>query len=569
MSTGVTSFIGDEIMEVGEQDLADNAGKHPIVTARARADESVQPSQTNNPDANSTDSNLNTQWSDVVRIGTANDISVNPPVTTIEANNLPAVSNNPTLTTNNMTQPSRPDSNNVNIDANFDNITSRTFKNVRTVSSRLSMYDVITDNDIVQCLVDMDLIDSVQATHVNFRNNYASITFTSRDAMHRFFEKDFVVRGETIDWSPLHTTYRTVSLMSVPNEIPDEYPIRQLSQYGTVVGNRRKYKKVLGYELETVTRIYKIALRKDIPRSIKICGYETRVIYTGQPNIEVCSKCKGPHHRSDCTERCSGCGSMFHHDGHKGCDRHLLQDSESDGESDNESETTQDNRSMADEPETAISTPQPDASNSIENSPSNPPAISDIDMIAQDSLEESNVETNLPLKKKSKKRKRNRKDGSASDSANDKPRKVQPKPAIELDHSQELLIDIPVTNESSTLQSNKSDDTITEFTSSDDSSEQKSDYRSYDYNQWIAYLTSQNPKIPEGVTKSDFLDNRAKALIIAFKEDIKEADLYNIEKDTISRMKQFLRKNSDPTSYEKELRKWIEFIIEFFNVTKC
>ena len=207
-------------------------------------------------------------------------------------------------------------------DSTDDLTNPKTFRTTMTVQSNLVAHNKIDKMDLIRFLRGADLLNYVKSLHVNFNHTRGLITFTTTPAMEHFLTLECSIRGASVQWTPLTNPYTMVSLMTVPTEIPDELPTRILSsKYGKVVDSFRRKEKLLGFEFETLTRVYKMELKNHIPMNIKICGYSTRVVYTGQPSAPTkCTKCGAlGHTRVDCTRTCTDCGSRFHQEGSIQC----------------------------------------------------------------------------------------------------------------------------------------------------------------------------------------------------------------------------------------------------------
>ena len=458
----------------------------------------------------------------------------------------------------------------------FEFVDSSSFKTTKTVSAKLKAYDYINDSALVQCLENMGFIDSVQSTYVNHNKTFATITFTTVDEMHDFLLHDCVINDCTVEWVPLHSSVKTVSLMTVPTEIPDQAPINTLSKYGTVKNHRRKLKTVCGHELESVTRIYKIALHTPIPHFIKICGYRTRVIYTGQPINERCSKCGGPHSRVDCTARCSGCGSIHFTAGHKGCDMSLQQNAPW----------------LVDGPPNVLEAALEQKTNDQSELPP---------MDTDDSMDEL-VQDIVDTPSKPNKRKRESATSSNESSSEAKPPKSLPKtdeqPSSDVpaepvhsvasdvdDPPIDMVIDdlspiVPTEN----LVIDVSGSAVTDDISSTEAPiEERSsvglanveiqpppgddpgfDYKALDRDGWAKYLTSKDA-VPPPDRCNDFWDIRAKSFIIACHSDIQLMIKAGASKQTLDRIRELMDIDPEPTNYTKGVSDWISNSIEFYN----
>ena len=165
--------------------------------------------------------------------------------------------------------------------------TTDSFQILQTVQSRLLRHTKILESDIVRFLKENNMSDQIQSLYVNHQSTSATITFTSTLAMANFLNLDCVLRGCRIEWTPHTAPFVDVSLMTLPTEMPDDIPLRILNDYyGKVISSRRRRKECLGVHYETLTRIYRMELKKPIPPTIRIAGFPTDVIYTGQPGRE-------------------------------------------------------------------------------------------------------------------------------------------------------------------------------------------------------------------------------------------------------------------------------------------
>ena len=575
MSTSVTSFIGNEIIELGDIDRADLAPtqRNPTnipdnligtgMSSQVWADSdpisisdidnsnqftsSIPNSQNTNPNTNinlnSNMQNTNTtkpktpskKWSDIV-------------------NNNKTTNSHHTSKTN----PNFPNSSTSNDQSDFEYATSSSFKSTKTASARLFLYDDITDEDIVNCLIKMNLINFVHSTYVNYRRTFAAVTFTTTEAMHEFLLQDCIINNSCIEWVPLNSTIKIVSLMTVPTEMPDEIPIKVLSQFGTVKSHKRKLKTVCNVQLESVTRIYKIALYKDIPNRIKICGYPTRVIYTGQPKEpEICSKCGGPHNRFDCTHRCSGCGSIHHFDGHKGCDKHLLMEENSSSETPiniTNSENVQENsKTSTSNVNSAVSIVSPDESptTSTETPTATPDVPNEIEDIEMEYESTDDDKAPVPTKsKKNKKRKRKSHSTNASSSEIEQPPKSQAKAYLP---TEDLVIDVALPNV-------ETDDSVGPVPTPTPAP----NFSDFDTGKWTNYLIQKDARPPPELSK-DFQDVQAKALIVVFNGDLAEIETTGTNSDILLRVKQLLKEEKDSTKYGNFVSDWILNAKEHYN----
>ena len=155
---------------------------------------------------------------------------------------------------------------------------------VRTCRATLPSCTTIDEDTLASYLQANNFKSQILGFYVDRRNNTAEITFNTSMGLHKFMEHTCVIRGITIPWTIFTDPIVTVSLMKVPMEMPDHMPINILqSHYGEVVSHFRKMKVTAGWRHETPTRVYRMKLKNDIPRQIKILGHVTTVIYTGQP----------------------------------------------------------------------------------------------------------------------------------------------------------------------------------------------------------------------------------------------------------------------------------------------
>ena len=165
--------------------------------------------------------------------------------------------------------------------------TTDSFQILQTVQSRLLRHTRILESDIVRFLKENNMSDQIQSLYVNHQSTSATITITSTLAMANFLNIDCVLRGCRIEWTPHTAPFVDVSLMTLPTEMPDDIPLRILNEYyGKVISSRRRRKECLGVHYESLTRIYRMELKKPIPPTIRIAGFPTDVIYTGQPGRE-------------------------------------------------------------------------------------------------------------------------------------------------------------------------------------------------------------------------------------------------------------------------------------------
>ena len=160
---------------------------------------------------------------------------------------------------------------------------AESFDCCQTVTSKLLRHTRVEEADIIRFLKTVNMTDQILSVYVNPFSTESFITFTSTLSMTRFLDLDCTIRDCRVEWTPHQTPFTTISLMTIPTEMPDDLPVKYLNQYyGKVLSSRRKHKECLGVKYESLTRIYKIDLREHIPRRIRIAGYPTEVIYTGQ-----------------------------------------------------------------------------------------------------------------------------------------------------------------------------------------------------------------------------------------------------------------------------------------------
>ena len=330
MANSINSFIAGHIVEQGE-----TRGMNPTDKHVAGAEEANAPAAS--ADHSLVDLDGLSSWADMDSLTINTSALLNE--TSMQANNINVPKPNPlyaraqnsssTLDIDNTTYSSITASNTSNLQRttydNGDTLTSWPMN--KTASCKLDPRWRLNRWNVLTMLDYNNLLDNVLSVYVNARHTFGVITFDEIGAMHDFLMKHTTIQGKNVQWTPLNTPFTYVSLMSVPTEIPDHIVANYLEKkYGKVYGVRRKFDEYRSrsgniYKYQTQTRTLKMTLTCHIPTQIKICGYPTKVIYTGQPGLQPvkCTKCGLAHSRSECTMRCNECGSMHHRTGSRSC----------------------------------------------------------------------------------------------------------------------------------------------------------------------------------------------------------------------------------------------------------
>ena len=143
-----------------------------------------------------------------------------------------------------------------------------------------------------------ELLKSVDVPKVRcvqfVRNGLVRVTFDDTACSDAALSSGIVFRGMRLPASYVSTRFRLVYVRDLPAEVPESFVQNALSSYGTVHGVfAMEYSGYPG--LLNGTRLVKVTLEKDVPSSLRICDFDVRVWYRGQP--QACIICRSYRHR--------------------------------------------------------------------------------------------------------------------------------------------------------------------------------------------------------------------------------------------------------------------------------
>ena len=143
-----------------------------------------------------------------------------------------------------------------------------------------------------------ELLKSVDVPKVRcvqfIRNGQVRVTFDDTACCEAALSNGVMFRGARLPASVVSARSRLVYVRDLPAEVPESFVIDALSSYGTVYSVSAMEHP--GYPgLLNGTRLVRVTLEKDIPSSLRICAFDVRVWYKGQP--QACIICHSYRHR--------------------------------------------------------------------------------------------------------------------------------------------------------------------------------------------------------------------------------------------------------------------------------
>ena len=126
------------------------------------------------------------------------------------------------------------------------------------------------------------------------RNGLVRVTFDDTACCDAALSSGVMFRGARLPASPVSARSRLVYVQDLPAEVPECFVKDVLCLYETVLGVSAMEHS--GYPgLMNGTRLVIVTLEKDVPSSLRICGFNIRVWYRGQP--QACAICHSYRHR--------------------------------------------------------------------------------------------------------------------------------------------------------------------------------------------------------------------------------------------------------------------------------
>ena len=169
-----------------------------------------------------------------------------------------------------------------------------------------------------------DLVKSLDITNVQciqfVPNGIVRVTYKESAQCDAALAGGVSFRGSNLRVTPVDARTRLVYLRDLPAEVPDE-PVRVFfRKYGVVHSLSPQFHP--GFpDVATGTRVVRVTLTKDLPSTVRIAGYDSRLWYQGQPQScpicrqfghrvrncplnGLCRRCRQPGHMArECTSR--------------------------------------------------------------------------------------------------------------------------------------------------------------------------------------------------------------------------------------------------------------------------